>query len=84
MCYESVELDLVIIDEMLQLLIGIYIPENWYKIVYVGKDIVDLFATIENYCKMELFASNVIETFSVQGVSGLASRIISSLIQYPG
>ena len=45
-CYESIELSLILIDEILALVSNFAEPQNWSNLALVGNDLIDVSASI--------------------------------------
>ena len=49
-CYKSIELNIVLINEMLGYFNSFWLPANWTKIVKSSKNLNDIIASLTKYC----------------------------------
>ena len=68
-CFQAIELNLILIDEILLYVQTIYMPSNWANLGMTYKNAVDISASIQNYCMLEILINKLVGLFSYQGLT---------------
>ena len=76
-CFEAIELNLLVADEILALLSTIYYPTHFSNFLIVQDDITNIISAVQAYCAYEEFINNFSAIWSLQGLTELMLRCLS-------
>ena len=78
-CFEVVLLNLNVFDEMLTYIAQIYLPGNWPTLGLCYKDLMDINASIQTKCNLDILLTRTAEIWSIEGASAFLGRIAMGL-----
>ena len=73
-CFKTLSLAFQVQNEVLTIITEILTLDAGVNLMSAGKDLVDIMASIQNYCQVEAFLNIIVGMFSGQGASQLMTR----------